>query len=52
MQIAVRGKDCVVIGVEKKSIPALQDDRTVRKIHQLDSHVLLAFAGNVMIADP
>ncbi|TKR92957.1 hypothetical protein L596_007505 [Steinernema carpocapsae] len=43
--IGVRGKDCVVIGVEKKSIPTLQDDRTIRKIHIIDSHVMLAFAG-------
>lgn len=41
----MRGKDCIVIGVEKKSIPALQDDRTIRKIHMIDDHVMLAFAG-------
>jgi 20S proteasome subunit alpha 4 len=34
-----------VIGVEKKSIPTLQDDRTIRKIHCIDEHVMLAFAG-------
>jgi hypothetical protein len=45
-QIGVRGKDCVVLGVEKKSIPTLQDDRTIRKIHTIDEHVMLAFAGN------
>lgn len=44
-QVGVRGKDCIVIGVEKKSIPALQDDRTIRKIHMIDDHVMLAFAG-------
>lgn len=43
--MAIRGKDCVVVAVEKKSIPALQDDRTIRKIHKIDEHVLLAFAG-------
>ena len=43
------GKDCVVIAVEKKSIPVLQDDRTIRKIHQLDDHVLLAFAGETYL---
>ena len=35
-----------MIGVEKKSIPALQDDRTIRKIHAIDDHVMLAFAGS------
>jgi len=43
--IGIRGKDCIVIGVEKKSIPTLQDDRTIRKIHSIDEHVMLAFAG-------
>lgn len=43
--VAVRGKDCVVIGVEKKSVPVLQDDRTIRKIHELDTHVMAAFSG-------
>ncbi|CAG9538078.1 unnamed protein product [Cercopithifilaria johnstoni] len=43
--VGVRGKNCVVIGVEKKSMPTLQDDRTIRKIHSIDEHVMLAFAG-------
>uniref|UniRef100_A0A0N5AP40 Proteasome subunit alpha type n=1 Tax=Syphacia muris TaxID=451379 RepID=A0A0N5AP40_9BILA len=43
--VGVVGKNCVVIGVEKKSIPTLQDDRTIRKIHSIDEHVMLAFAG-------
>eukprot|EP00899_Mesostigma_viride_P008744 jgi/Mesvir1/17871/Mv12948-RA.1 len=43
--VAVRGTDILVLGVEKMSTAKLQDARTVRKIHKLDDHVSLAFAG-------
>lgn len=43
--VGVCGKDVVVLGVEKKSMAKLQEERTVRKICLLDSHVVMAFAG-------
>lgn len=41
----MRGKDLVILGVEKKSVAKLQEERTVRKICLLDDHVVMAFAG-------
>jgi len=43
--VGIKAKDIVVLGVEKKSVPKLQEERTVRKICLLDDHVVMAFAG-------
>lgn len=45
IQVGVKGKEVVVIGVEKKTVLQLQDPRTVRKVVMLDDHICLAFAG-------
>lgn len=43
--VGVRGRDVVILGVEKKTVPKLQDPRTVKKVCMLDEHICLAFAG-------
>lgn len=43
--VGVRGKNCVILGVEKKTVTKLQEPRTVKKINQLDKNISIAFSG-------
>eukprot|EP00033_Pygsuia_biforma_P001205 GCRY01001368.1.p1 GENE.GCRY01001368.1~~GCRY01001368.1.p1 ORF type:complete len:248 (+),score=32.91 GCRY01001368.1:132-875(+) len=47
--VGIKGKECIVLGVEKKSTAKLQDPRTVRKVCQIDDHIHLTFSG--LLAD-
>lgn len=38
----MRGKEILVLGVERKAAVKLQDTRTVKKIAQLDDHVRIS----------
>lgn len=43
--VGIKGANCVVLAVEKKTTAALQDAHTIRKILQVDEHIMLTFAG-------
>lgn len=43
--VAICGKSVTVLAVERKSVPKLQETRTVRKICMVDDHICIAFAG-------
>lgn len=44
--VGIKGRDCVVLGCERRSTLKLQDPRiTPSKISKIDSHVVLSFSG-------
>eukprot|EP00163_Fabomonas_tropica_P015220 TRINITY_DN2779_c0_g1_i3.p1 TRINITY_DN2779_c0_g1~~TRINITY_DN2779_c0_g1_i3.p1 ORF type:complete len:123 (+),score=28.75 TRINITY_DN2779_c0_g1_i3:284-652(+) len=43
--VGVRGTDAIVLAIEKKSTAKLQETRTIRKLAEIDRHIVLAFAG-------
>lgn len=38
-------KNSIILGMEKKNVGTLQEERTVRKLCMLDDHVVMTFAG-------
>ncbi|MCQ2818224.1 MAG: archaeal proteasome endopeptidase complex subunit alpha [archaeon] len=47
LSIGVTGKRCLILIAERKAAPKLQDQRTIRKIGKIDSHISMTFAGIV-----
>ncbi|XP_017000656.2 proteasome subunit alpha type-7-1B [Drosophila takahashii] len=43
--VGLRTNNAIVLGVEKRSVGDLQEERVVRKICMLDDHVALTFSG-------
>ena len=49
LSIGMIGKQCIILAAERKAVPKLQDQRTIRKINRIDSHISMTFSG--IIAD-
>lgn len=49
LSIGMIADKCIIIVAERKAVPKLQDQRTIRKINRIDSHIAMTFAG--IIAD-
>ena len=39
LSIGVTGTKCIVLAAERKAVPKLQDQRTIRKINKIDKHI-------------
>ncbi|KAH8390182.1 hypothetical protein KR200_008858 [Drosophila serrata] len=44
-QVGLCTKNSIILGMEKKHVGTLQEERTVRKVCMLDDHVVITFAG-------
>ena len=49
LSIGMIADKCIIIVAERKAVPKLQYQRTIRKINRIDSHIAMTFAG--IIAD-
>ncbi len=49
LSIGMIANKCIIMAAERKAVPKLQDQRTIRKINRIDSHIAMTFAG--IIAD-
>ena len=45
LSIGMIGKKCIILAAERKAVPKLQDQRTIKKINRIDSHIAMAFSG-------
>eukprot|EP00915_Cephaloidophora_sp_WS-2016_P008030 GHVH01011098.1.p1 GENE.GHVH01011098.1~~GHVH01011098.1.p1 ORF type:complete len:241 (-),score=29.63 GHVH01011098.1:60-782(-) len=43
--IGIKGKDCIVLGAEKRATHKLKDTSTKQKLLQLDNSIVMTFAG-------
>ena len=43
--VGIKTKDSLILGVERKTMPKLQESGTIKKIFQLDNHLAMACAG-------
>jgi 20S proteasome subunit alpha 4 len=43
--LGIKGKDSVILAVEKPAISNLQDAQSIKKIVKIDNHIMCTFAG-------
>ena len=47
LSVGMIANKCIILAAERKAVPKLQDQRTIRKINRIDSHIAMTFAGIV-----